>query len=237
MFFSASLICGTIKQNESEFEQIVFLVIYFMLFSIQTATFCWKPHWNRTCHSKVITCWKVVKTIENKRIYFLCLPLSPNQYLRILTHSAWSYHIWRLGGAFIRCRSRFSNMCACLLIRETLTLSTRHFPHVDQFMGVSETQVVCMRIKTSSASMVLLESPQVTISTVFIRYINIASVALIQPQITQKLIQNGGNWAERQNKQKIIYWMTMEGWVLVTKIKSTKQVGNLNSQYYDRVLL
>ncbi len=34
---------------------------------------------------------KVVKTIENKRIYFLCLALSPNQYLRIPTHFAWSH--------------------------------------------------------------------------------------------------------------------------------------------------
>ncbi len=41
------------------------------------------------------------------------------------------------------------------------------------------------------------------ISTVFICYI--ASVTLIRPKITWKLIQNGGNWTERQNKQEIIY--------------------------------
>ncbi len=40
-----------------------------------------------------MTYWKVVKTIENKRIYFLCLALSQNQYLRVPTHFTWSYHI------------------------------------------------------------------------------------------------------------------------------------------------
>ena len=34
----------------------------------------------------------VVKTIENKQIYFFCLALSPNQYLKIPTHFAWSYY-------------------------------------------------------------------------------------------------------------------------------------------------
>ena len=48
-----------------------------------------------------------------------------------------------------------------------------------------------------------LKKPSSPTSTVFISYI--ASVALIRPQITQKMIQNGGNWAERQNKQQIIY--------------------------------
>ena len=51
--------------------------------------------------------------------------------------------------------------------------------------------------------MFTLASPQVSTSTVFICYI--ASVALIWPQITRKLIKNGGNRAERQNKQEIIY--------------------------------
>ena len=82
-----------IKQNESEFEHITFLVFYLVLFSIQRATFCKKPIKNWTYHCKVMTYWKVVKTIGNKRIYFLCLALSPNQYLRIPTHFAWSYHI------------------------------------------------------------------------------------------------------------------------------------------------
>ena len=31
--------CGTIKQKESEFERILFLVFYLMLFSFQRATF------------------------------------------------------------------------------------------------------------------------------------------------------------------------------------------------------
>ena len=88
-----TLNCGAIKQNESEFEHITFLVFHLVLFSIYIATFYRKPHLNWTCHCKVMTYWKVVKTIE-KRIYFLCLALSPNQYLWIPTHFAWSHHNW-----------------------------------------------------------------------------------------------------------------------------------------------
>ncbi len=40
-----------------------------------------------------MTYWKVVKIIENKRIYFLCLALYPNQYLWIPSHFAWLYYI------------------------------------------------------------------------------------------------------------------------------------------------
>ena len=39
-----------------------------------------------------MTYWKIVKTIENKRIHFLCLAASPNQYLWVPTHFAWSHH-------------------------------------------------------------------------------------------------------------------------------------------------
>ncbi len=48
-----------------------------------------------------------------------------------------------------------------------------------------------------------LESPQVTISSAFISYIE--SVALIRPKIPRKLIQNGGNQAKQQNKLEIIH--------------------------------
>ncbi len=85
--------CGVIKQNESELAHIIFLVFCLMLCSIQRATFCRNPHLNWTSGYKVMAYWMVVKTIENKRIYFLCSALSPNQYLRIPTHFAWSYHI------------------------------------------------------------------------------------------------------------------------------------------------
>ncbi len=58
-------------------------------------------------------------------------------------------------------------------------------------------------------------------SSAFICYI--ASVALIQPQITRKLFKNGGKWAKKQNKQEIIYlneylsdssWMKGKIWLL-----------------------
>ena len=67
-----------------------------------------------------------------------------------------------------------------------------------------------------------LENPQVTTSTVFIYYI--ASVALIRPKITRKLIHNGRNQAVNQNKEEIIYLNEYfigqfcgEKWVLVSK--------------------
>ena len=83
----------------------------------------------------------------------------------------------------------------CLNLRNPFNPSG---PHGNQNMGVSETREVRMRTKTCSvrkcsltllvckqttAKMVLftLESPQVTISTVFICYIK--SVALIRPKI------------------------------------------------------
>ncbi len=61
-----------------------FLVFYLVLLSIQRAELCFT----------VMTSWKIVKRRENKRNYFLCLAKSPNQYLWIPTHSAWSYHIF-----------------------------------------------------------------------------------------------------------------------------------------------
>ncbi len=48
------------------------------------------------------------------------------------------------------------------------------------------------------------ESSQITIPTDFFS-VTLPSVALIRPKIYRKLIQNGGNRAERQNKQKIIH--------------------------------
>ncbi len=67
-----------------------------------------------------MTYWKVVKTIENKSIYFLCLALSPNQYLRIPTHFAWSYQIYCTHYAsFIPCLLSFffchRNFCLLVL--------------------------------------------------------------------------------------------------------------------------
>ncbi len=71
--------------------------------------FITEPHKNWTCHSKVTTYWKVVKTVENKRTYFLCLSLSPNQYLRVPTHFAWSHHIFRK--IFPLLTSPYKNFC------------------------------------------------------------------------------------------------------------------------------
>ncbi len=85
--------------------------------------------------------------------------------------------------------------------------------HADQNEGVSETWLVHMRTKTCFVRktvltrlvcvqtnewyvLFVLESAQVTISTIFF---SVARVAIIWPKITQEPIQNGGNWAEREN--------------------------------------
>ena len=66
--------------------------------------------------------------------------------------------------------------------------------------------LVCMWT-TTYMGLFTLQSPQVTLLTVFICYI--ASMVLIQPKITRKIIHNGGNQARRQNKQEIIYLMNI----------------------------
>ena len=48
---------------------------------------------------------------RNKSTYFLCLPLSPNQYLRILTHFAWSYHICNTTWLEIRSLLLYNTSC------------------------------------------------------------------------------------------------------------------------------
>ncbi len=55
-------------------------------------TFCWKPHLNRTSGSKVMSNWRILKTIENKKKF---IPFSGciSQCSQLLTDSAWSQHI------------------------------------------------------------------------------------------------------------------------------------------------
>ena len=65
-----------------------------------------------------MTYWKIVKTIENKRI-FLYLALSPNQYLRVLTHFAWSHLICYMYNAC-------NNNCLCVWVVMLASSSAHH---------------------------------------------------------------------------------------------------------------
>ncbi len=88
---SITRICESIKQNESELELdfLLDVILHSKGYSLQK-----KNPWKSDTSFQSFDYWKVVKTIENKQTYFPCLALSPNQYLWIPTHSAWSYHIW-----------------------------------------------------------------------------------------------------------------------------------------------
>ena len=46
---------------------------------IRKGTLCWKPHLNRTSGSKVMSNWRILKTMENKgNTFLLCLYLTIN---------------------------------------------------------------------------------------------------------------------------------------------------------------
>ncbi len=54
---------------------------------------CWKPHLNRFSGSKVMSNWRVLRTIENNRNSFLFLAISHNQCCRLPTDPARSQQI------------------------------------------------------------------------------------------------------------------------------------------------
>ncbi len=56
-------------------------------------TFCWKPHLKRSSGSKVMSDWRVLRTIEHNRNSFLFLAIYHNQCCRLPTNPARSHHI------------------------------------------------------------------------------------------------------------------------------------------------
>ena len=88
------VICGVIKQNQSEVGQIQFSFFKVTVCTIFTATFYREPHWNWSIDSKDMSSWRMPKTIGNKRHFLLCLALSENQYFWLTTDFAWSRHMW-----------------------------------------------------------------------------------------------------------------------------------------------
>ncbi len=72
---------------------VIFSVFYSIEVLIWRGTCCWKPHLNRTSGSKVLSNWRILKTIENKRNSPF-LAISHNQCSRLLTDSARLQHKW-----------------------------------------------------------------------------------------------------------------------------------------------
>ena len=56
-------------------------------------TFCWKPHLNRSSGSKVMSNWRIRKTIKNKRNSLLCSGYISQWCSRLPTDSARLQHI------------------------------------------------------------------------------------------------------------------------------------------------
>ena len=80
--------CDAISGNQSEGKHVTFSVFYLIEVLIWSGTFCWKPRLNQTSGSKVMSNWRMLKTIENKINSFLWLSLSHNQCSWIPTDSA-----------------------------------------------------------------------------------------------------------------------------------------------------
>ena len=92
---SVELICDTIKGNESLVENCNFY--FLMTFTkLQNASFWCKPHYNWIFGNsgyRVMKDLTMLKTICNKGIWTLFLPISQKHHSRHPTHSPWSCHI------------------------------------------------------------------------------------------------------------------------------------------------
>ncbi len=75
-----------------ELAHVTFSVFYLIEVFTWRGTFCWKPHLNRSSGSKVISNWRVLRTIENNRNTFLFLAIS--HCCRLPTDPARSQHIF-----------------------------------------------------------------------------------------------------------------------------------------------
>ena len=87
------------RGNQSEVEHVTFSVFYLIEMLIWRGIFCWKPHLNWISGSKVMSNWRILKTIENKRNPFLFLVISHNQCSRLQTDSTRSQHIYGCSSA------------------------------------------------------------------------------------------------------------------------------------------
>ena len=79
--------CDTIKGNESHVGHFQFSFITVILLCVSNATFWTKPRHFWLPGSRVTSILDILKTLENKRIYYLYCPVTQNQYSRHPTHS------------------------------------------------------------------------------------------------------------------------------------------------------
>ena len=96
---------------------------------------------------------KIVKAIENKRIYFLCLALSPNQHLRVPTHFAWSHHIYS--------SRKYASLCICCCCQVKLLPIIPPMWHIEsndcwKLLKTSPSYIYHCRVSLTSSSIVLL---------------------------------------------------------------------------------
>ena len=91
-----SAICDAIKGNQLELEQVTFSVFYVIEVLILRGTFCWKIHLNRSSGSKVMSNWKILRTIQNNRnSFFFWLYLTINaQNFRLIPLDRNAYVFW-----------------------------------------------------------------------------------------------------------------------------------------------
>ncbi len=75
---------------------MTFSVLYLIEVLIWKGTFCWKTCLNWSSGTKVMSNWRILRTIENNRNAFLFLAVSHNQCCRLPTDSGRSQHIWLL---------------------------------------------------------------------------------------------------------------------------------------------
>ncbi len=78
----------SLKSNTWHFQFSIWLFIWLLIWS---GTFCWKPHLNQSSGFKVMSDWKILKTIERKRnslIFWLYLTINaPDFWLILLDHN------------------------------------------------------------------------------------------------------------------------------------------------------
>ena len=87
-----------------------FLFSYTTFSKLQNASFWCKPHHNWVSGYRVMKDLTMLKTIWNKGIWTLFLPISQKQHPRHPTHSSWSCHILLTCKHiifFVRCRCSF----------------------------------------------------------------------------------------------------------------------------------
>ncbi len=104
-----------------------FSVFYLIEVLIWRGNFCWKPHLNQTSGSKVMSNWRILKTIENKRNSFLFLAISHNQCSRLPTDAARLQHIyptWWTRCSFYTYKCTFFSTCSL-----SISLKSSEYPY------------------------------------------------------------------------------------------------------------